>query len=127
VSTGSESGLCDEPEITDDEFDRLVDLALDSIPAELAALIDNVVVIVEDDAPPDDPHLLGRYEGVALTERAANHAGYLPDRIVLFRRPLREFAPTRDELAREIEITVVHEVAHHFGFDDARIHELGYG
>ena len=71
--------------------------------------------------------LLGLYDGLALTERAANHAGMLPDRILLFRGPLLDMADTVEELEEEVRITVVHEVAHHFGLDDARLHDLGWG
>lgn len=109
------------------EFDMLVDRALDELPDELAALVSNVVVLVEPEAPADDPDLLGLYDGVALTERAANHAGMLPDRILLFRGPLLEMAESTEELEEEVRITVVHEVAHHFGLDDARLHSLGWG
>ena len=108
-------------------FDELVDRALDDIPDELAALVHNVVVLVEDDAPADDPDLLGLYDGVALTEREANFAMELPDRILVFRRPLLDMCATEDELVDEVRITVVHEIAHHFGIDDRRLHELGYG
>ena len=116
----------DVDEVSAEEFDRLVAAALDGIPDELASLVRNVVVLVEDEAPPDDPYLLGYYDGWALTERQANHAGALPDRILLFRRPLVEMCADFDELVDEIRITVVHEVAHHFGIDDARLHDLGY-
>lgn len=108
-------------------FDALVDRALDDLPDPLAALVTNVVVLVEPDAPPEDPDLLGLYDGVALTERPANHAGVLPDRILLFRGPLLDMADTLEDLEEEVRITVVHEVAHHFGLDDARLHELGWG
>jgi predicted Zn-dependent protease with MMP-like domain len=108
-------------------FDALVDRALDGLPDQLASLVSNVVVLVEPEAPPEDPDLLGHYDGVALTERPANHAGVLPDRILLFRGPLLDMADTLEELEEEVRITVVHEVAHHFGLDDARLHELGWG
>jgi len=107
-------------------FEALVEQALDEIPDEIAALVHNVVVLVEDDAPPDDPGLLGLYEGISLVERGADHTG-LPDRITIFRRPLLEMCGDEGELVREVRITVVHEVAHHFGIDDARLHQLGYG
>ena len=108
-------------------FEAMVERALDGLPDDLARLVDNVVVLVEPDAPADDPDLLGLYDGLALTERPANHAGMLPDRILLFRGPLLDMADTEEELEEEVRITVVHEVAHHFGFDDARLHELGWG
>ena len=108
------------------DFDALVDQALDEIPDEIARLVHNVVVLVEDDPPDDDPDLLGVYDGVSLTERGTDHTG-LPDRITIFRRPLLEMCRDADELVREVRITVVHEIAHHFGMDDDRLHELGYG
>lgn len=114
-------------EIDATEFDLLVGRALDDLPDELAALVSNVVVLVEEYAPADDPDLLGLYDGVALTERAANHSGGLPDRIFLFREPLTDMCESWEELVEEIRITVVHEVAHHFGLDDARLHDLGWG
>nr|WP_179519386.1 metallopeptidase family protein [Nocardioides perillae] len=109
------------------DFERLVEHALDGIPAELAARVHNVVVLVEDDPPADDPDLLGLYEGVALTERWDGAPPDLPDRIFVFRNPLLEMCESVDELVDEVRITVVHEVAHHFGIDDDRLHELGYG
>jgi predicted Zn-dependent protease with MMP-like domain len=108
------------------EFEALVEQALDEIPDELARLVRNVVVLVEDDAPPDAPDLLGVYDGVSLTERGTDHTG-LPARITIFRRPLLEMCADAEELVREVRITVVHEIAHHFGIDDHRLHELGYG
>jgi len=109
-----------------EEFERLVDTALDEIPEELAGLIRNVVVLVEDDAPPEDPGLLGLYEGIALTERHGEPGLELPDQIFVFRRPLLAWCDDEAQLAHEVRITVVHEVAHHFGIDDDRLHELGY-
>jgi predicted Zn-dependent protease with MMP-like domain len=107
-------------------FEALVEQALDEIPDELARLVHNVVVLVEDEAPADAPDLLGVYDGVSLTDRGTDHTG-LPDRITIFRRPLLEMCADDDELVREVRITVVHEIAHHFGIDDQRLHELGYG
>jgi predicted Zn-dependent protease with MMP-like domain len=107
-------------------FEALVEQALDEIPEEIAAQVHNVVVLVEDEPPADDPGLLGVYEGVALTERTSDHTG-LPDQITVFRRPLLELCETPEELVREVRITVVHEIAHHFGIDDERLHDLGYG
>ncbi|MBF4163827.1 metallopeptidase family protein [Nocardioides acrostichi] len=109
-------------------FDALVDEALDAIPDELAALVHNVVVLVADEPPPEEADdLLGLYEGVALTERGLNEGGALPDRIFLFRRPLMDYCDSLEQLVEEIRVTVVHEIAHHFGIDDDRLHALGYG
>lgn len=113
-------------ELSRAEFEALVDRALDQVPPELSALVTNVVVLVEEEAPADDPDLLGLYEGIAMTEREHTPGGVLPDRILIFRRPLQEMCETTDELVEEVRITVVHEIAHHFGLDDARLHELGY-
>jgi predicted Zn-dependent protease with MMP-like domain len=108
------------------EFDALVDRALDEIPDEIARLVRNVVVLVEDDAPEDDPDLLGLYDGIALTERWGDPVMELPDRIFVFRNNLLAMCASVEELEDEVRITVVHEVAHHFGIDDDRLHDLGY-
>lgn len=109
------------------EFEDAVRDALDLIPPELATQMDNVVVLVEDDPPPDeDPGLLGIYEGVALTERDTWWAGTLPDRITIFRNPTLRICDSHDEVAEEVAVTVIHEIAHHFGIDDERLHELGW-
>ena len=108
------------------EFESLVADALDTIPPQLTRIMDNVVVLVEDEPPPDDPDLLGLYEGIPLTERDSGYAGVLPDRITIFRLPILRICQSVDEIVEEVAITVVHEVAHHFGIDDERLHELGY-
>ena len=107
-------------------FDALVDRALDDIPDEIASLVRNVVVLVEDQPPDDEPDLLGLYEGVALTERWGDGAMELPDRIFVFRGPLLDLCDSEEQLVEEVRITVVHEIAHHFGIDDDRLHALGY-
>ena len=112
-------------EMPRDQFEELVATALDLVPPELAELMDNVVVLVEDEPPAEDPTLLGLYDGVALIDRIANHTG-LPDRIFIFRNPLLDMCEDLEDLEEEIRITVVHEVAHHFGIDDHRLHDLGY-
>lgn len=115
-------------EMSRDEFEDAVRDALDEIPPELARLIDNVVVLVEDEAPADEPELLGLYEGTPLTERGEWWAaGSLPDRITIYRNPTLAICDDRDEVVEEVAVTVVHEVAHHFGIDDDRLHELGWG
>lgn len=115
-------------QVDDARFDELVEVALDGIPEELARLVENVVVLIEDAPPPGEPQdLLGLYDGVALTERDHQLTMNLPDRIFLYRRPLMDMCDDEDDLSEEIRITVVHEVAHHFGIDDDRLHALGYG
>ena len=107
-------------------FEELVSDALDEVPEQLTRLMDNVVVLVED-RDPEDPTLLGLYEGVALTERGHDYGGMLPDRITLYREAILHICETEDDVVDEVAITVVHEIAHHFGIDDARLHELGWG
>ncbi|MEO8813940.1 MAG: metallopeptidase family protein [Mycobacterium sp.] len=107
-------------------FDDLVGDALDLIPPELAAAIDNVVVLIAG-RNPEDPELLGLYEGIALTERDSYYAGSLPDTITIYREALLEMCESDDEVVDEVRITVIHEIAHHFGIDDDRLHELGWG
>jgi predicted Zn-dependent protease with MMP-like domain len=113
--------------MTREDFEAAVSEGLDLVPPDLAAQMDNVVVLVEDDAPADDPDLLGLYEGVPLTERDQMWAaGALPDRITIFRNPTLAFCETREDVVEEVAVTVVHEIAHHFGIDDERLHELGW-
>ncbi|MFC7594255.1 metallopeptidase family protein [Terrabacter sp. GCM10028922] len=114
--------------LSDAEFEDAVGEALDSIPPELAQAMNNVVVLVEQEPPPDDPELLGVYDGTPLTERDSWwDAGALPDRITIFQGPLERLCDTPEQLRDEIAITVVHEIAHHFGIDDDHLHELGWG
>lgn len=107
------------------EFDDLVAGALDLIPADLADAIDNVVILVEG-RNLEDPELLGLYEGVALTERDSSYAGSLPDTITIYRDALLEMCQSCDEVAEQVRITVIHEIGHHFGIDDDRLHQLGW-
>ena len=105
---------------------ELVAEALDTIPPELTRAMDNVVVLV-DDRHPDDPALLGLYEGVALTERTSDYGGVLPDRITIYREAILDVCADDDEVVDEVAVTVVHEVAHHFGIDEETLHRLGWG
>jgi predicted Zn-dependent protease with MMP-like domain len=107
-------------------FDELVSDALDLLPPDLAAAMDNVVVLVEA-RNPGEPDLLGLYEGIALTERDSWYAGSLPDTITIYRDALLDVCDTEADVVDEVAITVVHEVAHHFGIEDDRLHELGWG
>jgi len=105
-------------------FDDVVREALDSLPPDIAAGLRNVAVVVEDEDP-DDPDLYGVFEGVPLTEGGAA-PGDLPNRIAIFQRPLETDFDDVDELRDEIRITVLHELGHYFGLDEARLAELGY-
>ena len=119
------------------DFEDVVGDALDRIPEDLAEVMDNVVVLVQDEPDPemlteedyDDaglPTLLGLYDGVPLTERDEGWSMVLPDRILIFRGPLERWCTSREKLEEEITVTVIHEVAHHFGIPDERLHELGW-
>ncbi|MDX6314976.1 MAG: hypothetical protein QOF84_1722 [Streptomyces sp.] len=113
-----------------DAFEELVSDALDRIPSELARVMDNVAVFVEDEPDPSGTHgtgLLGLYEGTPLTERGEWYAGVLPDRITIYKGPILRMCGSREEVVEEVATTVVHEVAHHFGIEDDRLHELGWG
>jgi len=120
--------------ITTREFERLVAEGLEIIPEELRGYISNVQITIEEEPsnellnelgiPPDET-LFGLYEGTPLTERTTEYSA-LPDRIVIFRRPLLEELDDPLDIRREVARTVIHEVAHHFGIDEERLVELGW-
>jgi len=97
-------------------FEEHVRRALDSVPAEIARRLDNVAVVVEDEHP-EEPDLLGLFEG---------GGDYMPDKVTIYRLPLEEEFPDPDDLEREIRVTVLHELGHYFGLDENRLGELGY-
>ncbi len=108
-------------------FEEAVADALDQVPQEFLKQLRNVVFLVEDDPPPATPDLLGLYEGTPLTERGSWwESGALPDRILIYRNPTLAICDTVDDVIEEVSVTVVHEIAHHFGIDDDRLHELGW-
>ena len=107
-------------------FEDHVRRALDSLPSGLRDAMSNVEIVVEEENP-GDPDIFGLYLGIPLPDRH-DYAGVLPDKIAIYRRPLEEeFGDDPDLLVDEIRITVVHEIAHHFGIDDDRLAELGWG
>ena len=107
-------------------FEDRVRSAIDSLPAELRRAMSNVEIVVEDENP-EDPDIFGLYLGIPLTDRH-DYAGVLPDKIAIYRLPLEaEFGHDPELLEEEIRITVVHEIAHHFGVDEDRLTELGWG
>jgi predicted Zn-dependent protease with MMP-like domain len=110
--------------IDEETFEQLVGDALDQLPQELGRLLDNVIVVVDEEHPDED--LYGLYEGIPLTERYDYGDMALPDRITLYRLPLCRDCHDVDDLVEEILVTVVHELAHHFGIDDERLHDLGW-
>ena len=116
-------------------FEQLVERALDGLPPEFARLLDDVAIVIEEmptreqarlGGSPTDDWLYGLYEGVPAIEWGADWAP-LPNKISLFQLPLETDFPDPDELAEQVRITVIHELAHHAGFDDERLHELGVG
>ena len=115
-------------------FERLVIKALDGLPPEIQAMLDNVDVVIEDEpsaeqlgpeAEPDET-LFGLYQGIPLTERGSSYSMVLPDKISIFRGPLEREFRTATEIARQVRITVIHELAHHVGIDEDRLEELGW-
>ena len=120
-------------EMSDDAFEALVQQAIDAIPESIFAMMDNVIFFIEDEyspepGEPENPEILGIYDGISLTERDLDWAaGALPDRITIFKNPTLRICKTTDDVVREVGITVMHEVAHHFGIDDVKLHELGWG
>lgn len=123
--------------LPDADFEDAVGDALDRLPPDLAEAMDNVVILVQDEPEPDmlrredydelgRPTLLGLHDGVPLTERDTSWSLVLPDRIFIFKGPLERWCTSREELVEEITVTVIHEIAHHFGIDDDRLHELGW-
>lgn len=116
------------------DFETLVAEALESLPEELARYLNNVEVIVEWAPSPEQlrrmglqPHqtLLGLYEGIPLTQRTSSYGLVLPDRITIFQRPIEQFCRTPQQMRAQVRRTVIHEIAHHFGISDDRLHELG--
>lgn len=122
--------------VSPEEFDAIATRAIERIPEELRQYLENVVISVQKEPSPDlleemgmDPEedtLLGLYQGVALTERSATEPPMFPDTIFLFQEPIEEMCDTVEDLEDEIEVTVVHEIAHYFGIDEDRLAELGY-
>lgn len=109
-----------------DEFETLVVEELDQLPDDMVEGLDNVVFVVEDRPEDGSLDLLGLYDGLSLTERDRYGMGELPDRIVVYREPHLERCETLDDLRDEVHTTLVHEIAHFYGIDDDRLHELGW-
>jgi predicted Zn-dependent protease with MMP-like domain len=114
-------------EMSTDRFEELVADALDTVPPALMKMLDNVVVLVADEPRNRNPRLLGLYEGYPLTERSHAYGAVLPDRISIFRKAILRICQSEADVVTQVRITVTHEIAHHFGISDARLHELGWG
>ncbi|MFY9270435.1 MAG: metallopeptidase family protein [Candidatus Manganitrophaceae bacterium] len=121
--------------MTRKEFEKRVREAIDRLPTEFQSAMRNIAIIVEDRPGPEaegvldedsEELLYGLYVGVPLPGRTSDDSGTLPDRIYLYRQPLEEDFPDREELLREIEITLVHEIGHFLGFDEETLSQYGY-
>jgi len=110
-------------ELSEARFEEIVADALDTLPPALTKVMRNVVVVVEDGV---DPQLLGLYQGIPLTERMSDYSAVLPDKITIFRNAICAICDTEQDVVDEVRTTVVHEVGHHFGIDDERLHDLGW-
>ncbi len=113
-------------QIDPDRFEQLVAAALDDLPGPLAEGLENVMVRIRTGRPTGT--LLGLYEGVPLTERGDYGAwgAPMPDQVTIFRLPICAMCETEQEVEDQVRITVIHELAHHYGIDDGRLHELGW-
>jgi predicted Zn-dependent protease with MMP-like domain len=109
-------------------FEELVDQAMQELPEELLSRITNLQISIEERPPStkEDAELLGLYEGIPLTERGADYFGVMPDLIRLFKPNIEDEAVDEDDVREVIRVTVLHEIAHHFGIDDDRLTELGW-
>jgi len=109
------------------DFEAAVADALDAVPVELMAMLDNVAILVEDEPEGAEKELLGLYQGTALTDRGWEYGGVLPDTITIYRGPTLRMCSSVEEVVEEVSVTVVHEIAHHFGIEEERLHQLGWG
>ena len=114
-------------EMSFEEFEELVNQAIAEVPEALVSMIDNCVVLIEPEPPSDAPGLLGLYIGIPLTERNSAYSMALPDRIYIYMSTTLQICASRAEVVEQVRITVAHEIAHHFGISDAKLHHLGYG
>ncbi|MCP1387517.1 metallopeptidase family protein [Corynebacterium sp. TA-R-1] len=112
--------------VTQAEFEAMINDALDTIPDEFARHMTNMVVLARD-FNEDNPELLGLFEGVPLPEQYANHSGFLPDAVFIYKNALEAICADEEELRHEVKVTVLHEVGHYFGMEEHELHELGWG
>jgi len=121
--------------MSEEEFDRIVEEAIDNLPDEFRDALEEIEIVVDEEPSRDQLaktrtgrrySLLGLYEGVPLEKRSVFQATHLPDRITLFRRSIEEFCRTREDMVDQIQRTLLHEIGHYFGLNDKRLRELGY-
>lgn len=110
-----------------ERFEELVNQAIDEVPEALVSMIDNCIVMIEREPPAEAPGLLGLYNGIPLTERNSSYSMALPDRIYIYMSSILRICHSYAEVVEQVRITVAHEIAHHFGISDAKLHDLGYG
>ncbi len=113
-------------DVSREQFEQLVDDAIATIPAALRRAVSNVSIEVAD-RPPPGQNLFGLYQGIPLTKRGNEYSGAMPDRIWIYRETILRYARTEADVVEQVRTTVLHEIAHHFGIDDAQLHDLGYG
>jgi predicted Zn-dependent protease with MMP-like domain len=116
------------------DFERLVAEALDALPAPIAAMLENVEVVIQEWPTPQQlaatglrrpSDLMGLYEGTPLTERSSWYGNTVPDHVIIFSGPILAAVSSPADVREEVRRTVIHELAHHFGIDDDRLEELG--
>ena len=121
-------------EVSDEQFDALITRAMDELPQDDIRGLKNVVIVMADEPTPeqrgkmhDNAHLLGLFEGVPLTDRGSGWSGMLPDKITLFKKPLLSISRSAEEFYEETKRALWHEIAHYYGIEEDRLHELGWG
>lgn len=112
--------------VSDESFEEMIDDALDTIPDEFARNMHNMVILARD-YNPDNPTLLGLFEGVPLPEQHSNHTGFLPDAVFIYKNALEAICVDEEQLRHEVKVTVLHEVGHYFGLEEHELHALGWG
>lgn len=112
--------------VSQEVFEAMINDALDTIPEEFARHMTNMVVLARD-FNPDEPTLLGLFEGIPLTDQHSNHSGFLPDAVFVYKDALEAMCSDKEELRHEVKVTVLHEVGHYFGLEEHELHELGWG
>ena len=126
LSTAVGAHNWDMVEISDDEFERMVAEVFDALPDDMVRGVENVAIVVENQPLGQRPRLFGQYRGHPLTTRGVYGFGELPDRITLYKNNLQDHSADLDALRARVHITLVHEIGHYFGLDDARLRELGW-
>ena len=112
--------------VSDELFEEMINDALDTIPDRFAEHMQNMVILARD-FNPDNPTLLGLFEGVPLTEQHSNHSGFLPDAVFIYKNALEAICANEEQLRHEVKVTVLHEVGHYFGLEEHELHALGWG